>query len=431
MEKCVKSLRKKIVSRDDIIRRFYSLIAPKEPLPDCIFAYGHIATGKSLIIESIINHLKYKISIINCVDHPTNKHMFEDVLMDLTKSSLTSEENFRSPFKCDSIMDFVSHLRSISSEIPMIIIFEKCEQLRDKPNLLLALLRLKELSGANICPIFVTDLIWEKFYSITRVKLPIKFHFPQYSQTETAEILLSYKSAGYEDNFYKNYLNLFLSVFYRFCRDLNELRYMASINFEKYVEPIESGKCARSDNRTLWLNIANVFQKNLEVIYLRVSTEDFVQGAELSREIGSITKLALSFELPVYAKYILIASFLASYNPVKEDKYLFMKRAIKRKKRATLSKKKQVANTQTGPKAFPLQRMIMIFCSIVEDQVDMNTKVLAQIPTMCQLGLLASVGDSNIDEPKYKCCVSYDFVVVISKTLDFNVKNYLYDFIHP
>ena len=383
-------------------------------------------------MESIIIYLKYRFSIINCMDHPTSKHMFDDILMDLTKTFLTPEENFKSPFKCDSIVDFILNLRKIYSEesSPMIIVFEKCEQLRDKPNLLLALLRLRELSGVDICPIFVTDLVWEKFYSNFRVKLPIKFHFPQYSLNETIDILMFYKSQEYEESFYRNYLYLFLTVFYRFCRDLNELRYMASINFEKYVEPIKSGKCTTSDNKTLWLNIANVFKKNLEVIYLRVSTEDFVQSAELSREIGSITKLALSFELPVYAKYILIASFLASYNPVKEDKYLFMKGTTKRKKRAAVSKKKQTMSTQIGPKVFPVHRMLMIFCCIVEEAVDMNTKVLAQIPTMCQLGLLASVGDSNIDEPKYKCCVSYDFALVISKNVQFNLKNYLYDLVH-
>lgn len=431
MEKCVESLRETIVCRDDTIRRFYTLIAPNEPLPESIFACGHIASGKTLIIKSIVNHLKYRCSIINCVEILTNKHMFEDILMDLTNSTLKSEDNFKSPFKVDSIMDFIHQLKFLSSDDnPMIIIFEKCERLREKPNLLLALLRLRELSNSNVCPIFVTDLTRDKFYSVIKIRISIVFYFPEYSQKETARILLLYKPDGYDDSFYKNFLNLFLSVFYRFCRDINELRYMATINFEKYVEPIETGKCTIDESKALWMNVTNVFKNNLEVIYLRVSSDDFVQSAQLSNEIGSITKLALSFELPLYAKYILIASFLASYNPVKEDKYLFVKGAKKRKKRAHVNMKKQKNQTQTGPKTFPLQRMLMIFYSIVEEKVDANTKVFSQIPTMCQLGLLTPVGDSNIDEPKYKCCVSLDFAVVISKNVGFSLKHYLYDFIH-
>ncbi|XP_051154169.1 origin recognition complex subunit 5 [Leptopilina boulardi] len=432
MEECVEALGKTIICRDNIIRRFYSLIAPNEPLPEFIFAYGHIASGKSLIIQSIVNHLKYKYSVINCVDHLTNKHMFEDILMDLTDINLKSEDNFKSPFKVDSLMDFILQLRFLftNDDDPIIIIFDKCEYLRDKPILFRSLLRLRELSEMNVCPIFVTDLTWDKFFSIIKIKMSIKFYFPPYTQQETARILLFYKPKGCDETFYKNYLNLFLSVFYRFCRDLNELRYMASINFEKYIEPITDGKCTSDDNKSLWLNVVNVFKKNLEVIYLRVSSDDFVQNEQLSNEIGSITKLAQSFELPIYAKYILIASFLASYNPVKEDKYLFMKGTKKRRKRAHVSMKKQVLNTQTGPKTFPFQRMLSIFCCIVEEDVDINTKVISQVPTMCELGLLTPVGDSNIDEPKFKCCVSYDFAMVISKIINFPLKNYLYDFMH-
>lgn len=431
MEKCIEALSETIVCRDNLIRQFYCLIAPNEQLPENIFAYGHIASGKSLIIQSIVKHLKYKYSVINCVDHLTNKHMFEDILMDLTGTSLTSEDNFKSPFKVDSIMDFIYNLRfEFNNNEPIIIMFEKCEYLRDKPKLLLALLRLRELSQINVCPIFVTDLTWDKFFSIIKLKLPIKFHFPPYTQDELSRILLFYKPEDCDEGFYKNFLDLFMSVFNRFCRDLNELRYMASINFEKYVEPIKAGKYTAEDSKQLWFDVKKVFQKNLEVIYLRVQSSDFVQDTKLANEIGSISKLALSFELPVYGKNILIASFLASYNPVKEDKYLFMKGTKKRKKRAHVNTKKQVLTTQTGPKSFPLQRMLMIFCCIVEDNVDINTKIISQIPTMCELGLLAPVGESNIDEPKYKCCVSYDFATVISKSINFELKNYLYDFIH-
>lgn len=44
--------------------------------------------------------------------------------------------------------------------------------------------------------------------------------------------------------------------------------------------------------------------------------DDFVAAASSSRS---------PLELPVYTKYLLIASYLASYNPAKSDKKFFMK----------------------------------------------------------------------------------------------------------
>lgn len=433
MDMCLNMLRSKVACRDGIIKFLYSLIGnASEPIPESIFLYGHVATGKTLIVNELLNYLEYNFSTINCIEHPNGRHMYEYILTDLASYKLSSSDAFKVYQKCDNFLNFVYHLRSIAEadDRPIFVVLDKCERMRDMDiNLLPAFLRLRELSGVNVCTILVSDVIWEKYYPKTGMPEPIKIHFSQYTREELAQILFMHKPDGYGDAFYKNYLNLFLSVFFRFCRDLNELRYMARINYAKYVEPIESGRCDVNDVNALWRNISGVFKTNLEVIYLRVSTDDFVERTQLSREIESTTKLALSFELPYYGKYLLIAAYLASYNPPKEDKRLFMKQSGKTKKRSKPSKKAVVMTTQSGPKNFPMDRMIAIFCAILDEKVDLNATLLAQIPTMCQLGLLVPVGD-NLDEPKFKCCVSYDFVTVISKTVGFSVKNYLYDFIH-
>uniref|UniRef100_A0A0C9R8Z3 Origin recognition complex subunit 5 n=1 Tax=Fopius arisanus TaxID=64838 RepID=A0A0C9R8Z3_9HYME len=438
MEKHLNQLKTKIVCRDTVLRELFSLLgAPEEPLPHSIFIYGHIATGKSLVMESLLQCLKYNYSVINCIEHSNTRHMFDYILQELTPQNLNENDiDSKGKRKCDNVMDFIDDLRSISSknpDNPMIIVFDKCDRLRDMDmNLLPALLRLRELSGVNVCTVFLSDIIWEKY----RVKMgmlePIRIHFPQYTKDEMQQILFTYKPEGYSDGFYQNYLNLFLSVFFRFCRDINELRYMAQINFSKYIEPVKSGQCDESDVTVLWRNISNVLKSNLEVIYLRVSTEDFRERTELSQQIESTTKLALSFELPFYAKFMLIAAYLASYNPAKEDKRLFMKASTKTKKRKrTIPMNKPIPmNTHVGPRTFPLDRMLAIFCAIIEEKVDLNANLLAQIPTMCQLGLLAMVGDNSLDEPKFRCCVNLDFVVIIGKTVGFSVRNYLYDFIH-
>lgn len=429
MEKYFEHIGGKISCRRKQISQLYSLIGySNEPMPYSVFIYGHVAAGKSLVTQSLLSYLRYNVAVIDCTEHTTSRHVYDYILGDLSLGSTDASKAHR---RCDTFAEFAISLKAIfaSDSRPIVIVLDKCEKLRDQDSgLLPAFSKLKELADVNVCVIFVSGIVWEKFRVRIGVYEPIKIHFPQYTRNEFAEILMASKPHGYEDAFYKNYLNLFLSVFFRFCRDLNELRYMAKVNFSKYVEPLKNDQTKKTDTALLWKNISSVFKANLEVIYLRVCSENFAKHDQLSKEIESTTRLALSFELPYYAKYMLIASYLASYNPAKEDKYLFVKERLRKKKRKNAGKKKAM-NAFCGPYNFPVSRMIAIFCAILDEKVDINANLLAQIPSMCQLGLLSLVGTYNLNEPKFKCCVSYDFILVIAKTIGFDVQNYLSNFV--
>lgn len=431
MEDCLKYMEGKVLCRDAVVKQLYSLIGtPGEPMPQSIFVHGHISTGKTLVVESLLAYLKYNVSIVNCIEHPNGKHVFDYISTDLSSHSIDSLPT-KTMQKCENVMNLITNMKEICKKDsrPIVIVFDKCEKLRNTDlTLLAAFLRLNELSGVNVCTILISDIAWEKFRAKIGVYEPIKIHFPQYTRDEFGHLLFSYKPHRCDDAFYKNYLNLFLSVFFRFCRDLNELRYMAKVNFSKYIEPVKEGRCDKDDVATLWRNISPVFKANLEVIYLRVSADDLTKRSQLSKEIESTTRFALSFELPYYAKYMLIAAYLASYNPAKEDKRLFMKQKNRRGRKTVRKPKLVTANIRVGPHNFPISRMLAIFCAILDEKVDINANLLAQIPSMCQLGLITPVGNNNLDEPKFRCCVCYDFIVVIAKTVGFNIQKYLYDF---
>ncbi|KYM95230.1 Protein SDA1 like protein [Cyphomyrmex costatus] len=420
-----------IICREKIIARLYSLIGvADEPMPESIFVYGHMATGKSLIIQSLLDYLNYNVSYVNCIEHLGSKHLYNYILDDLITSIKELNGDTQSKYNCDNIMDFIIALKKIScnDKRPIVLVFDKCHKIRHfDVTFLPAILRLRELAGINICTILISEIVWDKFNTKIGTLRPIKIYFPQYTKDELAQLLLLDKSTNYDTDFYKSYLNLFLSVFFRFCRDLNELQHMAKINFAKYVEPIESKRIKPDNIAALWRNISATLRSNLEIIYLRVSTNDFLQpDYQMSREIESTTKLALSFELPFYAKYMLIAAYLASYNPAKYDKHIFMKQSSKKKKKIR-SIKKTKEDAQKKCRVFTISRMLAIFCAILDEKVDINANLLAQISTMCQLGLLSIVGDNitQLDETKFKCCASHDFIFVVAKTVGFEIKNYL------
>lgn len=434
MEQYLEATKNSIICRDKVIAQLYSLIGEaSEPMPECIFLYGHMATGKSLIVQSLLKYLKYNVSFINCIEHFGSKHVYNYILHDLTAFKIKKSSNDISlNHNCDNIMDFILALKKIrfNDKRPIILVFDKCHRLRHfDVTFLPAFSKLRELSGINVCTVFISEIAWDKFNTKIGTLRPIKIYFPQYTKDELIQLLLLDKPAKYNAEFYKTYLNLFLSVFFRFCRDLNELRHMARINFVKYIEPVESKRIDQDNVTALWRNISATLKSNLEVIYLRVSTNDFSQKTDhqISREIESTTKLALSFELPFYAKFMLIAAYLASYIPMKYDKHIFMKQNSKRRKRTQIKRKTGEMDSHRKPRVFGISRMLAIFCAILNEKVDINANLLAQISTLCELGLLSVVGDNvlQLDEPKFKCCASQDFVTVMAKTVGLSIKNYL------
>lgn len=92
------------------------------------------------------------------------------------------------------------------------------------------------------------------------------------------------------------------------------------------------------------------------------------------------SKAQQSLDLPYYAKYFLIAAFLASYNSPKDDKRLFVKNHGKKKKRLVQDQKKENANKELlGPKIFTLDRLLAIFYAVMEEKTALNANLLAQV----------------------------------------------------
>jgi len=93
-------------------------------------------------------------------------------------------------------------------------------------------------------------------------------------------------------------------------------------------------------------------------------------------------RFALSFELPVFAKYLLIAAYLASYNMPKEDKKMFVKLSGKTKKRVENKSKTSSAklSLQTlGPRIFDLARLLAIFYAIIEMKPCLSVNLLTEV----------------------------------------------------
>uniref|UniRef100_A0A668AJP7 Origin recognition complex subunit 5 n=1 Tax=Myripristis murdjan TaxID=586833 RepID=A0A668AJP7_9TELE len=367
-----------------------------------IFIYGHRASGKSHVIHMLLRELELPHATVSCVECVSVALLFEQVLLSLFGCDAASLLP-RSP----SLSDFVRIYRQQCSHSPAVqtryIVMEKAELLRDMDaNLLPALLRLQELVQDNVTVILLSEIVWDKFRPNTGCFEPLQLHFPDYSKGELQQILAQDSHPSYSAELYSSYINILLGVFYSVCRDLRELRHLAALNFSKFCEPLEEGKVKESDTHKLWRNIEPHLKKAMQTVYLR----------EVSRS------------------FLLIAAYLASYNPARTDKRFFVKHHGKVRKTNFLKKHEKTSNHLLGPKPFPLDRLLAIFYSVVDSRVAPTASIFSQISSLVTLQLLAQVGhDDQIDAPKYKCAVSLDFIRAISRTVNFDIVKYLYDFL--
>ncbi|CAD0205285.1 unnamed protein product [Chrysodeixis includens] len=461
----MEELQNKVPCREEQLNGLFNLLGDgDECLPCSIFISGSMATGKTLCINAVLRCLSYKHVVIDCIECYTPKIIFETIL-----SGLEDEEI---EVKCETMMDLVNGLNRLQEAQlgynPIVLVFDRAERLRNlDANIMSAFLKLRELCNLNICCIFVTHLIYESFNFRRGVREPIKLYFSNYNKEELFKIIflqqktfIHHLLVTYEvDNeikgelekpeLFANFLNAFLSVFYRPCRDLIELQHMACVNFMKYCEPIIKNEISAMDLTKLWRHISPILKSSLELLYLRLSDAKAVKpspGKEnsdtdsiphnfenmLKEELTSTKTFAQSFELPYYAKFLLIAAYLASYNSPMEDKRLFMKNHGKQRKRLQQVKAKakisEKLNTQLGPKVFTLHRLLAIFYAILEEKIGLTSNLLAQIATLVELKLIAGSKEIDLDTAKYKCIVGYDFISAVAQTVGFNVRKYLYDF---
>ncbi|XP_077977106.1 origin recognition complex subunit 5-like [Glandiceps talaboti] len=408
-----------------------------------IFIYGHTATGKTAVVSSMVQVLQLPHATVNCVECYTQRLLYEQILNQVANVIPTPDNNYSSYARCDNMNDFVRLLQKVIEEKQLsnqtvYIVLDKAERLRDmEANILPAFVRLQELSKCNICVLLVSEIVLEKYRTGTGFVEPFVLHFPDYSKSEILEIISQDCPAEYPVSFYTSYVNLLMSVFYMVCRDLREIRHLAQLNFPKYIEPIVKGEATLENAPKLWRNIEPHLKKALQTVYLReVSSaqwEKFQQDTAEGLSSGSSTMpnmltARINVELPYYSKYLLIAAYLASYNPARTDRRFFSKHHGKINK-SRLKKPEKISYQLLGPKPFPLDRVMAIFHSIVDARVAPTANIFAQISSLVTLHLLSQVGsDDQLDGAKYKCTVSLEFIRSIGRTVNFDVVRYLYDF---
>ena len=336
----------------------------------------------------------------------------------------------------------------------------------------------------STCTIFISEYDWHSLISEcnimsqTDTSRPIQILFQNYTKDQMFEILTRLSSlessVEHEEDNDENklmYTEMIINVFFTVCKDLNELNYLIETYYQQLKTAISDSNMVSTIG--LWNKIKPYLKQALTKIYLRESfsidkslindsTKNITKEFECLNIDTSTNKLliratvpainslfgaqTMNIELPLFVKYILIASYIATHNSAKYDRKLFDYHTAKtyRKSKITANTFQKIDETKRMASIkqhqFDLNRLLAIFFTIVTDctQIniirkfeDINLSILqCEIETLKNLNYIQQCNGSfsNLDEPKFKCLVDFDTMNMISSSVSFNIKQYLAEY---
>lgn len=220
----------------------------------------------------------------------------------------------------------------------------------------------------------------------------------------------------------------------RFCRtfcsafsealghDLQLYRRIALKIFPKYLRPINDNILSFKNHVQLARSAQSLFDPEPWVLAEKCPT---ISIGTQSVYNGKITGLS------VCARYLLVAAFLASYNPGKTDRIYFSAgKGDKTKRRGGKNAANRISKQPQkllGPKGFVLERMISIFQAIAPSTYRHTASFDQQIATLASLRLIQKQGSAAdlLDDGKWLVNVNLDTILKIAQALRFEIHRFL------
>lgn len=402
--------------------------------PGALLVSGMNGVGKNTIVTEFFKTANISHTTINALEADSTRVLLEQIYVYLDFNNTT--------VKCTSVRDFISRIRRLDDEKSEVIIIRNAHIIAEKhPDVFEVLIRLRQLTRRKISVVLISHRDYEMLAKDRNYPKIYELHMPPYSpddlnlifsgmyQNVRATVMRNQQFNDYKERFhwltddvYEDFLKLFLKVYHPVTHDLAELRKSLLSGFEKYCVPIVFGEIDKNDKRRLWKYINDYFCSKLSNVSIPSS------GSSLT----GIKKRITSLQLPTYGKYILIAAFIASYNPPKDDKRLFVKNHGKQRKRLNAEKHKRTdkISIQCGPKAFKIDRLLAIFYALVEESVPMSIDVMSLITTLIRLNLISLISDESKlldNSARLQCLLSFDEALELGKDVNINIRKYISD----
>lgn len=232
-------------------------------------------------------------------------------------------------------------------------------------------------------------------------------------------------------------------------RDLVSFKSCAMRIWRPFVEPILSGQFGTRDFSRLMVNRRHLFQLEDSVLDRIISadsvanptTNDIVTPATPSKKkLANMT----AHTLPYFTTHILIAAYLASYNPARTDVTYFMKHTDKRKNKRRApaissfsvtgkrsgSKHRKISRHLLTPSPFTLDRLLAIFRALLDGTVPQVADLYTQIATLTSMRLLVRAGGAGSNDAleagaRWRVNFGWEYARALGRTVNLEVGEYL------
>lgn len=454
---------KELVSCRDTQIKLLSVLLSNcaQEMPQSILVHGEPSTGKSTVLKHLLDQSGINHSIILAEQCLTTRILlqrtFRAVVEDSGKSLADDFEII-----CENVTAFMALLERFQTEYdfaePHVIVLDGLDKLHENPSEIYhCFTRLNEMTRIrNVCFIFTISTLEPR--ALITSSIP-HVRFTRYTKDEVIRILsneelcrlseeILKKAAKKEDNseeerdalsrqFWSSYCQVLVDALSPYASsDVRLYKQIARRIWPVYVDPVVTGSADMRETAKLYIQSQHIFSSEFAV------ADSLVQpGVEeaLKRKRNNEQDLTASYDLPLHSKYILVAAYLASYNPERYDIRFFSKAKDGRKGRRDTGRRKRLTLNPRMLEAppFELERMLAILHAISPEeqfgtaagvQSMSNIDLPGQIATLTTLKLLVRTSADPLDSrTKWKVNAGWGLIERLAKDIELPIHNYLLD----
>ncbi len=213
----------------------------------------------------------------------------------------------------------------------------------------------------------------------------------QYISSKAEESGIESYQFGTLKSVWDRYCHLLVNIFYEAIgQDISSMTAIADKFWYDYCEPLRNGSLTPKNH----VQLARLAQHNLIWDEWTLKGRSIVETTPESRQTTITTVPVMS----LVRRYLMIAAFLASYNPASMDRTLFSIGKSNRASKERIGRQRlaKISQNLLGPKAFPPERLISILHAIAPFPVDHNILLDQQVVQLlafcdctqqCRLGI--------------------------------------------
>jgi hypothetical protein len=235
-------------------------------------------------------------------------------------------------------------------------------------------------------------------------------------------------SSTFERSVYDSFLDTIVQSMQSHTTDVKEILHIARSLWPSYLQPLSSMDSEPSEkilsvlHRKILPSLRNELEHSL--FSLRGNTDNNVH------------------KMSLWSKYLLLSAFLCQVNRADRDKHLFSIEKNGKRQRANTNRDREEdiafgKRTTQRPKAFPLERMLSVYVSLVglnqEDELGSLGSVafFQSLANMRDIGLLHEQPMRTADqplrlvEPRYWCSLTLEEARTIASGISFPLDRYM------